>query len=477
MSRIYRLIWNRVTNTWVAVSENAKRRGKSGRGAVLGRKAMVAALSLACAPLAYAGQSVAEKQPEIAARVTRPCVPPGCNVTTGGGGVQPIGGQVVSGKGSIAQSGDTTTIRQSSQDLLLNWQSFNIGAQESVDFLQPSASAIAVNRILGTNGSQILGHLDANGQVWLINPNGVLFGQGAQVNVGGLVASALGVSDLSLSSNTISFSGNGTGSIVNQGTISAANGGYVAFLGNHVSNQGTITAKLGTVALGAGSAATLTFSGDSLVKMQVDQSTLHTLAENGGLVQADGGTVIMSAGAKNALLASVVNNTGVIEARTVENHNGTIELLGGMAAGTVNVGGTLDASAPNGGNGGFIETSAVHVEVANDAKVTTLAATGKTGTWLIDPTDFTVAPGISGDMNGATLSGDLNSTNFTILSSNGLSGYGWRQRRQHQRQRYRIVERQYHADLDGLQQRQCQCQHHSNQQHRGPCDQSQHRQW
>jgi filamentous hemagglutinin family protein len=418
MNRIYRLVWSRVTKTWVAVSENARRRGKSGRGAVVGRKAIVAALSLACAPLAQAGQAGGGNQPVAAAHVGRTCIPPGCDTT--GGSLQPMGGQVVSGTASITQSGDTTTIRQSSQDLVLNWQSFNIGSQDTVDFLQPSASAVAVNRILGTNDSQILGHLDANGQVWLINPNGVLFGQGAQVNVGGLVASVLGVSDLNLSSNAISFTGNGTGSVVNQGTINAATGGYVAFLANHVSNQGTITAKLGTVALGAGGTTTLTFSGNSLVKMQVNQSTLNNLAENGGLIQADGGTVVMSAGARNALLAIVVNNTGVIEARTVANHDGTIELLGGMTAGTVNVGGTLDASAPNGGDGGSVETSAAHVEVANDAKVTTLAPTGKTGTWLIDPTDFTVASS-GGDMSGATLSSDLNSTNFAILSSNGAS--------------------------------------------------------
>jgi len=147
---------------------------------------------------------------------------------------------------------------------------------------------------------------------------------------------------------------------------------------------------------------------------------LNTLAENGGVIEADGGTVILSAGAKDALLASVVNNTGVIEARTVESHDGTIELLGGMTAGTVHVGGTLDASAPDGGNGGFIETNAAHVEVANDAKVTTFAATGKTGTWLIDPTDFTVAAS-GGDESGTTLSGDLNSSNVTIMSSTGTS--------------------------------------------------------
>ena len=380
MENIYCVTCNRVTNSGVAISEKAmERRAKSGRGAVIRRKAFLAAVSLAVAAFAQAGQSVDNKQPAIAARSLSPCVASTC-VVPSAATAQPSGGQVVSGSGSIAQSGDTTTIRQLSQELLLNWQSFNIGSQDTVDFLQPSASAIAVNRIFSTNGSKILGHLDANGQVWLINPNGILFGQGAQVNVGGLVASTLNVSNGSLSGSTMSFSGNGPGSIVNQGTINAASGGYVALLGNHLSNQGTITAKLGTVALGAGSATTLTFSGNSLVKMQVDQSTLNNLAQNGGLIQADGGTVIMSAGAKNALLASVVNNTGVIEARTVENHSGTIELLGGMTAGTVNVGGTLDASAPEGGNGGEIQTSAAHVEVANNAQVTTLAAAGETGT-------------------------------------------------------------------------------------------------
>ena len=421
MENIYRVICSRVTNTGVAISENAKGRwGKSRHGATSRRKASLAAVSLAVAAFAHAGQSFDAKQPPAAAPAAPKCLAPQCVVTAVGVTSHPTGGQVVSGIGSISESGNTTTVRQSSADLSLDWLSFNIGSQETVNFLQPSASAIAVNRIFGTSGSQILGHLDANGQVWLINPNGVVFGHGAQVNVGGLVASTLDVSDVSLSGNTTSFGGNGRGSVVNQGAISAANGGYIALLGNHVSNQGTITAKLGTVALGAGSATTLTFSGNSLVKMQVDQSTLNNLAENGGLIQADGGTVVMSAGAKNALLASVVNNTGVIEARTVENHNGTVELLGGMTAGTVNVGGTLDASAPAGGDGGFIETNAAHVEVANDAKVTTLAAAGKTGTWLIDPTDFTVAPS-GGDLTGATLSTDLNSTNTTILSSNGAS--------------------------------------------------------
>ena len=381
MNHIYRIVWNQVLNAWVAVAESARGRGKGSS-----RKLVAAALSLT-ASFAQAA---------------------------------PAGGQVVSGAGNIAQSGNTTTITQSTQNLSLNWQSFNIAKSETVNFVQPSASAIAVNRIFDTNGSQILGQLNANGQVYLINPNGILFGQGAQVNVGSLVASTLDLNDASLNSAMRSFSGTGTGSIVNQGTINAASGGYVALLGNTVSNQGTITTPLGTVALGAGNAVTLNFNGNSLVKMQIDQSVLNSQAENGGLIRADGGLVVMNAGAKDALLASVVNNTGVIEARTVENHEGTIILLGGMVAGTVNVGGTLNASAPNGGNGGFIETSAAQVKIANDVKITTAAATGTAGHWLIDPVDFTIAVS-NGNITGANLGTLLASNSITIQTATGTN--------------------------------------------------------
>jgi filamentous hemagglutinin family protein len=389
MNHIYRLIWSEVLNGWVAVAESSRGRGKGSS-----RKLVAAALSLCAAT----GQAA------------------------------PAGAELVSGAGSISQSGPTTTIQQSSPILSLNWQSFNVAPQETVNFRQPSAAAIAVNRIYDTNGTQILGQLNANGQVWLVNPNGILFGQGAQVNVGGLVASTLDFNDTGLNGNARTFSGNGTGSVVNQGTINAAARGYVALLGNVVSNQGTITARLGSVALGAGSAATLTFNGNSLIKMQVDQGVLNTLAENGGLIAADGGTVIMNAGAKNALLASVVNNTGVIEARTVENHEGTIILLGGMTAGAVNVGGTLDASAPDGGNGGFIETSAAQVKVASEARVTTAGHMGLTGTWLIDPVDFTIAAGsatqTTSGIGASTLTNSLMSANVNIATDGATAGNG-----------------------------------------------------
>ena len=399
MNRIYRLVWSRTLGVLVAVAENAKGRGKSSTSRALLAGAVALTGGLFLTPFAQA---------------------------------EPMGGQVSAGTGSVTQSGATTTINQASQNLSLNWHSFNIAPQETVNFVQPSATAIAVNRIFDTNGTQILGRLNANGQVYLINPNGILFGQDALVNVSALVASTLGVNDASLNGSSRTFSGTGTGSIVNQGTINATgsggSGGYVALLGNTVSNQGTITAPLGAVALGAGSAATLTFQNNSMVKMQVDQGVLNSLAENGGLIRADGGNVLMSAGAKDTLLASVVNNTGIIEARTVQEHNGTIILLGGMAEGTTYVSGTLDASAPNGGNGGFIETSAAHVNIADAAKITTAAPAGNTGTWLIDPVDFTIAAGgaalTTSGIGASTLSTSLGGSNVSIATSATTGGNG-----------------------------------------------------
>ena len=394
MNHIYRLCWNRASAQWVVASELAKndasrllrKRTSDQRGWMLS----VLAASLLVASVSYAG-----------------------------GG--PLGGQITSGSGQIQQLGSTTIIQQSSPTLTLNWQSFNIAANQTVDFVQPGSSSIAVNRIFSSTPSEIYGHLDANGQVWLINPNGILFGQGAQVNVGGLVASTLDVDDDSLSSNTRTFSGNGTGSIINRGKITAANGGYVALLGNNVSNQGVVTAQLGTVVLSGGSTITLTFAGDQLLHVQIDQSTLNNLVENRELIEANGGQVIMTAGAKNAILASAVNNTGVIQAQTVENHNGVITLVGGMDAGTVNVGGTLDASAPSGGSGGSIETSAAHFNLASDAKITAAAPHGTAGTWLVDPTNLTIDAASATTIDN-TLNGGTSVTEQTTAT--GASGIG-----------------------------------------------------
>ncbi|MGV2290472.1 filamentous hemagglutinin N-terminal domain-containing protein [Trinickia sp. YCB016] len=338
----------------------------------------------------------------------------------------PAGGQVTAGTGAInatanSAGGTSTVIQQNSNRLAINWTSFDIGAKDTVTFAQPSASAIALNRVTSQSATQILGTLNANGQVFILNPNGVLFGKSAQVNVGGLLATTLSLSDSDFLAGNYRFTDSGgTGSIVNEGQITA-NGGYIAFIAPHVSNQGTLVADNGTVELAAGAAATVTLAGDQLVSLTIDQGTLDALAENGDLIRADGGIVILTSKGRDAVLSGVVNNTGEIQARTAANVGGTIKLL--ADGGTTLAGGTLDASAPDGGNGGTIETSGQAFQLLSGATITTLAASGKTGTWLIDPSDITVAAS-GGSMTGASLASQLASTNVQLQTSTGTGGNG-----------------------------------------------------
>lgn len=399
MNRAYALVWNPCNGAWSVADEHARRRGK-GAGAVL------------AAGLLLAGPAAAADLP--------------------------TGGQVVSGSGTISQpTAQQMVIDQSSTKLAIDWQSFDIGTGNKVTFNQPGSDSIALNRVVGSDGSKIMGQLDANGRVFLVNPNGVLFGEGASVNVGGLVASSLDLSVEDFDKGQYRFKGDGTpGAVVNRGTLTAADGGAVALLGGTVSNQGVIVAQQGSVALAAGNAMTLDFAGDGLLKVQVDEAAADALVENHQLIKADGGQVVLTANAGDALLKTVVNNTGVIEARTLGEKDGKILLLGDFDGGVVNVAGTLDASAPTGGDGGFIDTSGAHVQIADDVKVTTLAPKGKTGEWLIDPYNVTISNATSSGMGGfngnandsvlnvTTLTNALASTGVTVTTGVGGSQAG-----------------------------------------------------
>lgn len=337
----------------------------------------------------------------------------------------PVGGQVSAGSGQITQTGNATTIQQGSDRLAINWNSFNVGANESVRFNQPHASAIALNRVLGQDSSKILGHLSANGQVFILNPNGVLFGSGAQISVGGLVASTLNLSDSDFlnGNGRYAFSqtpGKAGASVINQGSITA-NGGYIALLAPQVINQGTLTANGGNVSLAAGTQMTLTLAAHGLLSLSIDQGAVDALAANHNLIQADGGVVLLSSKGQDAVLSGVVNNSGVIQARTVSNQGGAIRLL--AQGGTVQADGTLDASASGSGNGGFIETSGDKIRIADSVRITTAAANGKTGTWLIDPNDLTIA-NAGGDISATTVNSQLASNNVTLSTAMGHTGNG-----------------------------------------------------
>ncbi|MBC7505002.1 MAG: filamentous hemagglutinin N-terminal domain-containing protein, partial [Sandarakinorhabdus sp.] len=324
----------------------------------------------------------------------------------------PSGGVVAAGNAVITGAPAALTITQSSQNAVINWQGFGIAASESVTFAQPNSQSVTLNRVLGQDSTAIMGQMSANGRVFIVNPNGILFGKGAQVNVGGLVASTLDISDSDFMAGKTSFAGSG-GTVLNEGTITS-DGGFVVLMGAHVSNQGTIQARLGTVAMAAGDSVTLDFSGDGLLNVVIDRGTAAALVENGGLVQADGGRVLMTTKAAGQLLKTAVNNTGIITAQTVGTRGGVIMLLAGADAGIVNIDGTIDASAPGGGNGGFIETSAANVQIADSARITSLAPAGTTGTWLIDPQDFTIQAGKN--ISGAALSALL-VTNSIVIST------------------------------------------------------------
>src|SRR5688572_3462071 len=133
----------------------------------------------------------------------------------------PTGGAVSAGGASISSGAGTTTINQSTQNVAINWQSFSIGQAEAVKFVQPNSSSVALNRVLGPDASSILGSLSANGKVFLVNPNGILFAKGAQVNVGALVASTRNITDSDFMAGNYKFAGTGAGTVVNQGSINA----------------------------------------------------------------------------------------------------------------------------------------------------------------------------------------------------------------------------------------------------------------
>ncbi|WP_175780462.1 GLUG motif-containing protein [Burkholderia anthina] len=343
MNKTYALVWNQTQACWTAVGETARRHGKSAGG-----KRLVAAaaslLGLAATP-AFA---------------------------------LPTGEAITAGKADILRDADgkSMSINQHTDKLVTNWQAFDVATGERVAFHQPGSQSIALNRVIGNNGSQIHGNIDANGKVFLVNPNGVLFGSGAQINVGGLVASTQNIADADFLAGNYRFAGNSSASIVNDGRITAADGGSVALLGARVSNNGVIQAKMGRVALGAGNAFKVNFDGNDLLSLQVEDGAVDAQATNGGLLKADGGEVLMTARAAGDLLNAVVNNTGTIEAKGLSGRGGKITLDGG----TVNVAGKLDAS---GDATGTVVTRGEQVDIVGGTRVDTRGANGQAGVWTI----------------------------------------------------------------------------------------------
>ncbi len=303
----------------------------------------------------------------------------------------PSGGVVTSGSATISQNGNTTNINQSTQKASINWNKFNIASHETVNFNQPNVNSITLNRVIGNERSIIDGALNANGQVWILNSNGVLFGKNASINTSGLLATTKNISDTNFQNGNYSFTGDSTESVINQGTIKVKNNGYVIFASNEAKNSGTIEAIKGRVQLTGADEYTINLNGNSLIDLSVDKGTLDALVENSGTILADGGEVYLTTHAVDELLRGVVNNTGIIEANSLDGISGHVELY--AHGGTANIAGTIKAK------GGFVETSGKHFNF-NGAKI-------EAGEWLIDPVNVTIDASLASAIQSQLASGDM----------------------------------------------------------------------
>jgi filamentous hemagglutinin family protein len=358
----------------------------------------------------------------------------------------PSGQQVVNGQAAFNTQGGNLTITNS-PNAIINWQGFSINNNEAVRFIQQSSTSAILNRVIGQDPSRILGLLQSNGRVFLINPNGILFGQGARIDVNGLVASTLNISNQDFLAGKYNFTaGAVAGSIQNQGTITTPEGGSVYLIAPDIENSGVINSPKGEVILAAGHSVHLvdSLSPDIAVVVSAPVNTAvnlgQILAQSGrvgiygglisqkGLVNADsavseGGRIFLMATkaielADTSVVSADGTKGGQIIVKTEEN---------GQISGTLTGRGLLSAQGDGtSGSGGFIETSAAKVDL-NGIRVRTNG-----GNWLIDPWDFTIAAGktgevtpgdpgtpSSGDISGATLSTALGSGNVEILSSQG----------------------------------------------------------
>lgn len=360
----------------------------------------------------------------------------------------PEGGVVRSGSASVTQNGKEMTIRQDSGRMAMDWTGFSVGKDETVRFQQPGKDALALNRVTGNQQSVIDGSLLSNGHVLLVNPNGVVIGKNASIDVGGLVASTAQVKDNFMkdfgnSTGPFSLGGVSDGKIINEGTIKAE-GGLVALHAAKVENSGTISNTGGSSVLAAADTLTLTPDADGKLNFTVDGKAAEASALNKGAITADGGTIVMTADSASDVMSTVVNNSGTLQARTLrKNEKGQILLEGGDK-GQVEVSGTLDASgtedSQSAGNikvigektivhdgtnllargnvdGGKIETSGDVLNLGDNLNIDAKGVNGKAGEWLLDPLDVIIA-----DKDPTTTSNYDNAEKKTAADSDFTSG-------------------------------------------------------
>jgi filamentous hemagglutinin family protein len=360
----------------------------------------------------------------------------------------PEGGQSVAGNVQFSNPNATTlNVTTNANRSIANYRAFSIGHGETVNFYLPGSDSAILNRVVGRSASEIFGNINSNGQVYLVNPNGIIFGSSAQVNVGSLFASTLGISDQDFLAGRMVFTQDPTyapASVVNQGIINIQQGGHAVFAGSAVANSGTINAPQGQVHLVVGDQVSMLMGDGIVADVKVDRALqakvegLQDAISNSGNIKADGGIVKLQAELQNNIYDRLVNNSGRIEAFSVEDHDGVVSFVGhsqdGMGLvqnnGTVDVSGSvanvhggkilidadnienngaLIADAGDGGTAGHIELDANNETFLNDGSLISAKA-GANGNggyvriWSDKNTYFN--PGASILANGGSESGD-----------------------------------------------------------------------
>ncbi|RUB77401.1 two-partner secretion system adhesin CdrA [Pseudomonas aeruginosa] len=285
----------------------------------------------------------------------------------------PTGAQFNPNEIKISQQGKTTLIDQSTQRAIINWKGFDVSADEAVRFNQPGVTSSTLNRVTAGQESVIAGRISAPGQVIIYNSNGVVFSGSAKVDVGSLITTTANISDEHFRQGKLIFDqpGNPDARIVNDGSISVAEKGLAAFVAPSVANNGVINARLGTVAMAAGNAATIDLYGDGLVSIAVTDPVTRkpqdaqALVSNGGAIQADGGSVLITAEQASRVVDNAVNLSGVILARGTEVREGSVALV--SKSGDIQIAGKIDVSGPK--NGGDVLVSGQQVALASTASI------------------------------------------------------------------------------------------------------------
>ncbi|WVK04326.1 filamentous hemagglutinin N-terminal domain-containing protein [Xanthomonas campestris pv. olitorii] len=326
----------------------------------------------------------------------------------------PTGGSIVGGTGTInAASGTTRVVDQTSSRMALTWSAFDIGSAATMTFNQPTTTSVVLNLVQGGNPTQIFGNLTANGQVFLLNSNGVLLGSTANINVGGLVVSTLGTSVSQFMNGNYVFDagGNTVALVSNSGTINAA-AGSATLIGGRVANSGTITATAGNITLAGADAATLTFESGGfgvLIDKPLQLSLATEAVDNSGTLSAPGGAIQLQARAAQGIFDRLINNSGTIRASSLSTGpDGSVSLIA-SGAGSFDVagGGSIDAG-----------TGAITLSTGRGVQQTGIYTAGSLAGFIGGSATFSGANKIGG-LGNLDVGGNLSLTNTVALSQSG----------------------------------------------------------